>query len=42
MKFENLACERIDDVLKVALNRPAKLNSLSTFVSQQISLWNKG
>jgi 2-(1,2-epoxy-1,2-dihydrophenyl)acetyl-CoA isomerase len=29
MKFENLACERIDDVLKVALNRPAKLNSLS-------------
>ena len=29
MKFENLACERIEDVLKVALNRPAKLNSLS-------------
>lgn len=29
MKFDNLACERIDDVLKVALNRPAKLNSLS-------------
>jgi 2-(1,2-epoxy-1,2-dihydrophenyl)acetyl-CoA isomerase len=29
MKFENLACERIDDVLQVALNRPAKLNSLS-------------
>jgi len=29
MKFENLACERFDDVLKVALNRPAKLNSLS-------------
>lgn len=29
MNFENLACERIDDVLKVALNRPAKLNSLS-------------
>jgi 2-(1,2-epoxy-1,2-dihydrophenyl)acetyl-CoA isomerase len=29
MKFETLACERIDDVLKVALNRPAKLNSLS-------------
>jgi 2-(1,2-epoxy-1,2-dihydrophenyl)acetyl-CoA isomerase len=29
MKFENLACERIDGVLKVELNRPAKLNSLS-------------
>jgi len=29
MKFETLACERIGDVLKVALNRPAKLNSLS-------------
>jgi len=25
MKFENLVCERIDGVLKVALNRPAKL-----------------
>jgi 2-(1,2-epoxy-1,2-dihydrophenyl)acetyl-CoA isomerase len=29
MKFENLACERIEGVLKVALNRPTKLNSLS-------------
>jgi 2-(1,2-epoxy-1,2-dihydrophenyl)acetyl-CoA isomerase len=29
MKFDNLACEQIDGVLKVALNRPTKLNSLS-------------
>jgi 2-(1,2-epoxy-1,2-dihydrophenyl)acetyl-CoA isomerase len=29
MKFENLVCERIDGVLKVALNRPTKLNSLT-------------
>lgn len=29
MKFENLACERHDGVLKVVLNRPTKLNSLS-------------
>ena len=29
MKFENLACERIGDVLRVALNRPTKLNSLT-------------
>ena len=29
MNFENLACERSGDVLKVVLNRPAKLNSLS-------------
>jgi len=29
MNFENLACERSGDVLKVTLNRPAKLNSLS-------------
>jgi 2-(1,2-epoxy-1,2-dihydrophenyl)acetyl-CoA isomerase len=29
MKFDNLLCERIDGVLKVALNRPTKLNSLS-------------
>lgn len=29
MKFDNLSCERIDGVLKVALNRPTKLNSLS-------------
>ena len=29
MKFENLACERAGDVLKVVLNRPTKLNSLS-------------
>lgn len=29
MKFDNLACERIGDVLKVTLDRPAKLNSLS-------------
>ena len=29
MKFDNLACERHEGVLKVALNRPTKLNSLS-------------
>jgi len=29
MKFENLACERSEGVLQVTLNRPAKLNSLS-------------
>jgi 2-(1,2-epoxy-1,2-dihydrophenyl)acetyl-CoA isomerase len=29
MQFENLLCERTGDVLKVVLNRPAKLNSLS-------------
>jgi len=29
MQFENLACEQSGDVMKVVLNRPAKLNSLS-------------
>jgi 2-(1,2-epoxy-1,2-dihydrophenyl)acetyl-CoA isomerase len=29
MQYENLACERMDDVLRVVLNRPTKLNSLS-------------
>jgi len=29
MKFDNLVCERAGDVLKVVLNRPTKLNSLS-------------
>jgi 2-(1,2-epoxy-1,2-dihydrophenyl)acetyl-CoA isomerase len=29
MKFETLVCERLDGVLKVALNRPTKLNSLT-------------
>jgi len=30
MNFENLICERAGAVLKVTMNRPAKLNSLST------------
>lgn len=29
MKFDNLACEQVDGVLKVVMNRPEKLNSLS-------------
>jgi 2-(1,2-epoxy-1,2-dihydrophenyl)acetyl-CoA isomerase len=29
MKYETLACERVGDLLKVVLNRPTKLNSLS-------------
>jgi 2-(1,2-epoxy-1,2-dihydrophenyl)acetyl-CoA isomerase len=29
MNFENLTCERVDEIMTVTLNRPAKLNSLS-------------
>jgi len=29
MKFDNLACEQVDGVLQVVMNRPEKLNSLS-------------
>jgi 2-(1,2-epoxy-1,2-dihydrophenyl)acetyl-CoA isomerase len=36
MNFENLICERADDVMTVTLNRPAKLNSLSLGLLQDL------
>ncbi len=36
MKFENLVCDRADDVLTVRLNRPAKLNSFSLGLLQDL------
>jgi len=36
MNFENLVCERADDVMTVTLNRPAKLNSLSLGLLQDL------
>ena len=36
MNFENLVCERADDVLTVKLNRPAKLNSFSLGLLQDL------
>jgi 2-(1,2-epoxy-1,2-dihydrophenyl)acetyl-CoA isomerase len=36
MQFENLICARADDVMTVTLNRPAKLNSLSLGLLQDL------
>lgn len=36
MKFENLTCERADEIVTVTLNRPAKLNSLSLGLLQDL------
>jgi len=36
MEFENLTCERADGIMTVTLNRPAKLNSISLGVLQDL------